>query len=126
MPIIVVDNETFPWVDVRPGVKRRVISDPSLAPGIGLVQLGCEPGAGAPDHTHPYDETYTVLEGRFEIWSGTQRLVLEPASTAFVPEAVVHGFQAIDGPGLIQGTIPSAELISVFPLSEGPVRVLAG
>jgi len=114
MPISVVDNAKYPWVDVRPGVKRRVISDAST-PGIGLVHLDCRPGTGAPDHTHPYDETYTVLEGRFEIWAADQRFRLDPGSTAFVPERVVHGFAAVDGPGLIQGTIPSAELVSEFP-----------
>ena len=108
MPIAVVDNSKFPWVDIRPGVRRRVISDAVLAPGIGLVHLDCQPGTGAPDHTHPYDETYTVLEGRFEIWAADQRFQLEPGSTAFIPEGVVHGFQAVGGTGLIQGTIPSS------------------
>lgn len=115
MPITVVVNSTFPWHEARPGVKRRIIADPSLAPGIGLVHLDCQPGAGAPDHTHPYDETYTVLQGSFEIWAAAQRFRLDPGMTAFVPAGVVHGFQAVGAAGLIQGTIPSAELITDFP-----------
>jgi quercetin dioxygenase-like cupin family protein len=110
--ISVLDNDAFPWVDVRPGVKRRVISNAGIAPAIGLVQLQCETGTGAPDHIHPYDEIYTVLEGRFDIWAAGQHFVLAPGRSAVVPANEVHGFAAAGGPGLIQGSIPNSELVT--------------
>ena len=69
----VIQHSSVPWTDVRPGVTRRIIVDPATAPGLGLVYLRCEPGTGASDHIHPYQEAYTVLEGTMELWIGQQR-----------------------------------------------------
>jgi quercetin dioxygenase-like cupin family protein len=49
--------------------------------------------ASPPLHTHPQDETFTVLEGHLAVQAGAERFELAPGGTAAVPMGVPHTFR---------------------------------
>jgi quercetin dioxygenase-like cupin family protein len=54
--------------------------------------------ASPPLHTHPQDETFTLLDGRMTVQAGDQRFELEAGGTAAVPTGVPHTFR-VDSDG---------------------------
>jgi quercetin dioxygenase-like cupin family protein len=110
--MLIVEHQGQPWRQNRPGSRVQLIVDPSAeVTGLALVNQVCEPGAGAPSHTHEFDEIVTVLEGSAEVWVGAERLVVGPDTSLFVPPNTVHGFRNVgDGPLRLQATIASTEL----------------
>jgi quercetin dioxygenase-like cupin family protein len=49
--------------------------------------------ASPPLHTHPQDESYTVLDGRLTVQAGADRFALHAGGIAVVPAAVAHTFR---------------------------------
>jgi quercetin dioxygenase-like cupin family protein len=49
--------------------------------------------ASPPLHTHPQDETFTLLDGRMTVQAGDERFELETGGTAAVPMGVPHTFR---------------------------------
>jgi quercetin dioxygenase-like cupin family protein len=49
--------------------------------------------ASPPLHTHPQDETFTLLEGHMTVQAGDARFELEAGGTAAVPMGVPHTFR---------------------------------
>ena len=59
------------------------------------------PGYATPDHSHPYIEIITVLEGTAEGWCEDREgtIALEPGMTLVLPANERHGFRVTgDGP----------------------------
>jgi quercetin dioxygenase-like cupin family protein len=54
--------------------------------------------ASPPLHTHPQDETFTLLDGRMTVQVEDQRFELEAGGTAAVPMGVPHTFR-VDSDG---------------------------
>jgi quercetin dioxygenase-like cupin family protein len=50
-------------------------------------------GAAPPQHTHPQDETFYVLEGRVVAWVESERRECEPGAAVFVPGGTPHAFR---------------------------------
>ncbi len=52
------------------------------------------PGYRTPEHSHPYVEVITVLEGTGEAWAeGEDTVRLEPGVTLILPPGQRHGFR---------------------------------
>lgn len=49
-------------------------------------------GNGAPIHSHPWEETFYVLEGELDIQLGERRVIAETGSSIYFPKNVVHSF----------------------------------
>lgn len=64
-----------------------------------LVELTDTAGAGAPLHSHPWEETFYVLEGEFEMLIGNQSQICSVGSIAHVPADAVHGFKILSPVG---------------------------
>lgn len=65
-------------------------------------------GNGAPLHTHPWNETFYVLEGELEVQVGPQKAVATSGMLMFVPENVAHSFRAAS---------PNARVLEMIPAS---------
>jgi mannose-6-phosphate isomerase-like protein (cupin superfamily) len=50
-------------------------------------------GNGAPLHTHPWDETFYVLDGKLEIQMGEETIVAPRGAVTHIPANTVHGFR---------------------------------
>ncbi|MBD2112815.1 MULTISPECIES: cupin domain-containing protein [Cyanophyceae] len=64
-----------------------------------LAELTDTAGSGAPLHSHPWEETFYVLEGEFEMLIGNQQQICPAGSTAHVPAGAVHGFKILSPVG---------------------------
>lgn len=94
MRMKVVDHETQPKDEWRPGVMTRMIA--SAAGGtsqLAVFEQWCDPGLGAPSHLHAVEEVLTVLEGTAEVWMEDERRHLTAGQSAIVPAGRKHGFR---------------------------------
>jgi quercetin dioxygenase-like cupin family protein len=68
-----------------------------------LVDVLAAPGEGPPPHIHDNeDETFYVLDGRFEILVAERLIDAGPGTFALVPRGTVHRFRCVDDrPGRI-------------------------
>jgi quercetin dioxygenase-like cupin family protein len=68
-----------------------------------LVDILAAPGEGPPPHIHDNeDETFYVLDGRFEILVAERLIDAGPGTFALVPRGTVHRFRCVDDrPGRI-------------------------
>lgn len=57
-----------------------------------MVRANMEAGGSHPFHRHPTrEELIYILSGRAEQWVGTEKRILGPGETAFIPTGEVHG-----------------------------------
>jgi len=52
-------------------------------------------GNGAPLHSHPWEETFYILEGALDIQIGKRTFAANAGSTVYFPENAVHAFKVI-------------------------------
>lgn len=50
-------------------------------------------GHGAPLHSHPWEETFYVLEGELEVQIGNRTVLAKPGTSIYFPRNVVHSFK---------------------------------
>ena len=60
--------------------------------------IDAAPGEGPRLHTHPYSETFIVLEGRARFRRGDEAIEAGAGAMIVVPPETPHGFQGL-GPG---------------------------
>ena len=112
----IVEHQAQPWNARRPGSRLQMIVDPTEGVhGLALLNQECEPGIGAPSHTHEFEEVLTIVAGAAEVWIGDNRQVVGPGTSVFVPTGAVHGFVCVGDTRLrLQGVIAARELVSRF------------
>ena len=94
------------WIDVAPGVKRRMLChDKDLM----MVEVAFEKGAVGAMHSHPHIQVSLVASGRFELDIGGEKRVLETGDSYRVPADVVHGCVALEPGVLIDTFTPHRE-----------------
>lgn len=60
-----------------------------------LAELTDTAGSGAPLHSHPWEETFYILEGELEVQIGNQQQICTAGSVAHVPANAVHSFKIL-------------------------------
>ncbi len=60
-----------------------------------LAELTDTAGSGAPLHSHPWEETFYILEGELEVQIGNQQQICTAGSVVHVPANAVHGFKIL-------------------------------
>lgn len=58
-----------------------------------LFEMSDQFGGGAPVHSHPWEETFYILEGEIEILLGNRREVFGAGAMVHIPANAVHAFQ---------------------------------
>ena len=122
-----VEHSSAEWQLRRPGSRLRLVKDTSIGSdtkvveSLALIFQECEPGTGAPSHTHEFDEVLTVVEGTAEVWAGDVSRAVGPGASVFVPAGVVHGFRNNRDTLLrIEGVIAATELTAIFVEEPSP------
>lgn len=89
--------------------KNRIPASAQSTPGIeGYVYEGadggqmavwtCRQAAGSREpHAHDFDEYLVVIEGRYTLIIGEQRIDLWPGQEYFIPKGLAHGGECADG-----------------------------
>jgi quercetin dioxygenase-like cupin family protein len=108
-----MSGETVEW---RPGVRTRLHAGASTgAVQICVMEQWCDPGAGAPTHTHfEVEESITVLEGAAEFWVDSERSRVAAGETILLPPHSRHGFTNA-GEGVLH-------TVAVFGAAAPPVE----
>lgn len=65
---------------------------------VSVILDRSEPGHGPRLHSHPYDETWVVIDGHLAFQSGDEQLEAGPGDIVIVPPETPHGFTN-NGPG---------------------------
>jgi mannose-6-phosphate isomerase-like protein (cupin superfamily) len=58
----------------------------------------CDPGLGAPIHSHAVEEVLEVIEGTAEIWLGKESAIVKPNQSVLVPAGARHGRATLAAP----------------------------
>ena len=114
--MVIVKHNRQVWDERRPGSRLQRIVDPTgSVTGLALLKQECRPGAGAPSHTHEFEEIVTILEGTAEVWVDDARHVVGPGTSVFIRTGANHGFVNIgSGPLKLQAVIAGTELRATF------------
>ena len=106
-------GETVEW---RPGVRTRLHAGGSTgATQVCVLEQWCDPGTGAPTHTHfEVEETIMVLEGAAEFWVDGVRSRVAAGETILLPAGSRHGFTNAGGSVL--------HTVAVFGAAVPPVE----
>jgi quercetin dioxygenase-like cupin family protein len=104
-PITVIREEERPVVDFPGGATYRTLIGDDNGAGIPIrtgIQTS-QPGYATREHSHPYVEVLTVIEGRGEAWlDGAEgRIAMAPGVTISIPAGQVHGFRVIGDKPLV-------------------------
>jgi mannose-6-phosphate isomerase-like protein (cupin superfamily) len=88
---------------------------PRAGVGISMFIVPTPPGNAVELHTHPYPETFLLLEGRGRWTAGDQAVELQPDQMIVVPAETPHGFRNIGTePLLVVSVHESATLQQTF------------
>ncbi len=92
----IIDHEREPLEQWRAGVMTRMrVSAANGAQQLCLFEQFCEPGKGAPTHTHTVEEVLTVLSGTADIWVDDHRAIIVTGQSVIVHAGQRHGFQNV-------------------------------
>jgi quercetin dioxygenase-like cupin family protein len=90
------------------------ISADNTNSGWVMNEITGELGNGAPLHSHPWSETFYMLEGEMEVQVGNRKALATPGTLMFVPENVAHSFRICS---------PTTRVLEIIPASaEGFYR----
>ncbi len=73
--------------------------------GVSVFVVATQPGRFVELHTHPYAETFLLLEGRARWTVGETRVELGPREMLVVPRLTPHGFRNISDVPLLLVTV---------------------
>jgi len=94
-PRIVTANE---WLKQTPHL-RGLLEGRILKTGVTLIRYTTDiVGEGPTLHVHPYDEVFTITEGRARFTVGDQVIDAGPGDIVLGPANIPHGYQNL-GPG---------------------------
>ena len=104
-PVTVIREDDRPVVPFPGGATYRTLIGDDNGAGIPIrtgIQTS-EPGYATREHSHPYVEVLTVLEGRGEAWLDGEpgTIVMEPGVTISIPAGQVHGFRVLGDARLV-------------------------
>jgi mannose-6-phosphate isomerase-like protein (cupin superfamily) len=61
-----------------------------------IFEQFCDPGLGAPIHSHAVEEVLEVIEGTAEIWLGNATTIVKANQSVLVPAGAKHGFRNLE------------------------------
>lgn len=86
-----IDTSRLEGKEIRPGWTGRFVNTENMT----LAYYTVPSGASIHEHSHPNEEVWNIIEGRFEVMVDEETRVLGPGSVAFVPPDVAHSVRAV-------------------------------
>ena len=93
--------ETLPSWRYEEGATKGSWEGAGLGSDVSGFVVDSGPGEGPGPHTHPYSETFIVLEGRGRFRYGDGYVEAQAGEIVVVPPNTVHGFKGL-GPGRLR------------------------
>lgn len=105
------EGESFQMVNL---IFTKKMGGDSTSDGWVMHEIIGNSGEGAPLHSHPWIETFYVLEGEMEVQVGNHKTLATPGTFMHVPENVAHSFRICS---------PTTRMLEIIPASaEGFYR----
>jgi quercetin dioxygenase-like cupin family protein len=97
-PFVVAPEDYAPALDIV-GEHVTVLASGEATEGYEVfLQRGPE-GSGPPPHTHPWDESFFVVEGRIDFGIGAESMTALPGTLVHLPAGTLHWFRFGRGGG---------------------------
>ncbi len=93
-------------MDRAPGVVVPILTDGAMAM---VVDVDIAPGAVVPMHTHPHEQTGTLISGRMRFEIGEETFDLEPGDAWSIPGGVPHEATGIEHCRVVECFAPPRE-----------------
>jgi quercetin dioxygenase-like cupin family protein len=77
--------------EMAPGFRARMVHSENMTFAFWQIDAG----AALPEHSHPHEQVFTLLEGEFELTVGDELRVNHPGAVAVIPPNVPHAGRAI-------------------------------
>jgi mannose-6-phosphate isomerase-like protein (cupin superfamily) len=61
-----------------------------------IIEQFCDEGLGAPIHVHAVEEVLEVIDGRAEIFLGSESAIVTTNQSVVIPAGVKHGFRNLE------------------------------
>lgn len=103
----VYNLQDVPPVREEPGLRQVVFR--GIDQMVGFTTLDGD-RADAEPHSHPFEQTNMLVEGRLDFLVGGERVSLEPYDVLSIPPEVPHTARTVEG--------ESATLLAFWPLRE--------
>lgn len=86
-----------PLVEWRPGVRTRLhVSGAAEPASLCVIEQWCDPGLGAPTHTHfEVEEVIAIVEGEAEVWVDDSTATVSAGDSVLLPPHSRHGFRNV-------------------------------
>ena len=91
--------------DIFPGLRARIVHTERTSQS--WVDL--DAGATFPEHSHPHEQTVTVLEGALELTVSGETQVLQPGSVFVIAPHALHSGRALTPCRVLDVFSPSRE-----------------
>ncbi len=88
--------------------------------GSSIFVVRTPPGRAVELHTHPYPETFVLLEGRGRWTAGSEVVELEAEQLIVVPPDTPHGFRNVGQVPLLVVSVHEAPAVDQTWLGEEP------
>ncbi len=106
LPQIALHADDIPFTTVSPGVMLKELTGLSALPGaktgqVSVALFRLEPGrASAWSHNNVGEESFFVLKGNGEVWTGNTAHPVRPGSFMLIPPSTVRSVRASQGEAL--------------------------
>jgi mannose-6-phosphate isomerase-like protein (cupin superfamily) len=113
--------EVLDFEDIRLGPTTWLFEGgPRAGVGVSMFIVRTRPGRAVELHTHPYPETFLLLEGRGRWTAGEEVVELQPNQMLVVPPETPHGFRNIGPEPLLLVTVHESEAVEQTFLGREP------
>ena len=97
-PFVVAPEDYAPTLDIV-GEHVTVLASGEATEGYEVFLQGGPEGSGPPPHSHPWDESFFVLEGRVDFGIGAGSQTATPGTFVHLPAGTAHWFRFGAGGG---------------------------
>jgi mannose-6-phosphate isomerase-like protein (cupin superfamily) len=94
---------------------------PRAGVGVSMFIVRTPPGSAVELHTHPYPETFLLLEGHGRWMAGDEIVELRPNQMLVVPPETAHGFRNVGEQPLLVVSVHEAKAVQQTWLGRDPV-----
>ena|SRR5450755_237225 len=99
-------NETKPWIEICPGIKRRTIAN---GPNMYQMMAQLDAGARMPEHKHPQEQIAHVLKGRLRLIVRGEPREIGPGESLYLASNEPHGAEVDEDTTVLDTFSPPRE-----------------